>query len=139
MLFAADIRGERPPKAAHELALGQLHARLRVSSCCTRIWNVSPGRSFPRPNVPRRSAEWLWAKVQASLEEFAKHKNLLAWNVAQYNPDRDPDGAGARKDRGLACQRALRAAGRVTPGCPLAAEETPSATGLSARKGQNVE
>jgi arginase family enzyme len=35
--------------------------------------------------------------VRAALSEFAKHKNLLGLDVAQYNPDKDPDGSGARK------------------------------------------
>jgi len=29
--------------------------------------------------------------------EFVKHKNLLSLDVAQYNPDRDPEGSGAKK------------------------------------------
>jgi arginase family enzyme len=35
--------------------------------------------------------------VRAALAEFVKHKNLLGLDVAQYNPDKDPDGSGARK------------------------------------------
>jgi hypothetical protein len=35
--------------------------------------------------------------VQASLTEFVKHRNLVGLDVAQYNPDKDPDGAAARK------------------------------------------
>ena len=43
------------------------------------------------------------AKVQAhddvrtALKEFVRHKNLLGLDVAQYNPDKDPDGSGAKK------------------------------------------
>jgi hypothetical protein len=37
------------------------------------------------------------ADVRAALAEFAKHKNLLGLVVAQYNPDKDPDGSGAKK------------------------------------------
>jgi len=37
------------------------------------------------------------AEVRAALSEFAKHKNLLGLVVAQYNPDKDPDGSGAKK------------------------------------------
>jgi len=34
-------------------------------------------------------------EVRTALVEFAKHKNLLGLDVAQYNPDKDPDGSGA--------------------------------------------
>jgi arginase len=50
---------------------------------------------FPAVNVP--GADGLrMADVRAALSEFAKHKNLLGLVVAQYNPDRDPDGSGAK-------------------------------------------
>ena len=67
-------------------------------------------------------------EVQASLEEFAKHKNLLGLDVAQYNPDRDPDGAGARKIVDLLASVLSARLAALTPVAPLAAEETPSAT-----------
>jgi hypothetical protein len=35
-------------------------------------------------------------EVRAALSEFAKHRNLLGLVVAQYNPDKDPDGSGAK-------------------------------------------
>jgi arginase len=51
---------------------------------------------FPAVNVP--GAEGLrMADVRAALSEFLKHKNLLGLVVAQYNPDKDPDGSGAKK------------------------------------------
>jgi arginase len=51
---------------------------------------------FPAVNVP--GADGLrMAEVRAALSEFAKHKNLLGLVVAQYNPDKDPDGSGAKK------------------------------------------
>ena len=36
-------------------------------------------------------------EVRAALNEFVRHKNLLGLDVAQYNPDKDADGAGAKK------------------------------------------
>jgi arginase len=51
---------------------------------------------FPAVNVPGANGLRM-ADVRAALSEFAKHKNLLAFVVAQYNPDRDPDGSGAKK------------------------------------------
>jgi arginase len=51
---------------------------------------------FPAVKVP--GADGLrMADVRAALSEFVKHKNLLGLVVAQYNPDRDPDGSGAKK------------------------------------------
>jgi hypothetical protein len=38
-----------------------------------------------------------FSEVQTALIEFASHKNLLGLDIAQYNPDRDPDGSAAQK------------------------------------------
>jgi arginase len=51
---------------------------------------------FPAVNVPGTDGLRM-ADVRAALAEFAKHKNLLGLTVAQYNPDKDPDGSGAKK------------------------------------------
>ena len=51
---------------------------------------------FPAVNVPGTDGLRL-AEVRAALAEFAKHKNLLGLVVAQYNPDKDADGSGAKK------------------------------------------
>jgi arginase len=51
---------------------------------------------FPAVNVPGSGGLPL-ADVRAALAEFAKHKNLLGLTVSQYNPDKDPDGSGAKK------------------------------------------
>jgi arginase len=51
---------------------------------------------FPAVNVPGSGGLPL-AEVRAALSEFAKHKNLLGMTVSQYNPDKDPDGSGAKK------------------------------------------
>jgi arginase len=51
---------------------------------------------FPAVNIPATGGVPL-AEVRAALAEFAKHKNLLGLVVAQYNPDKDPDGSGAKK------------------------------------------
>jgi arginase len=51
---------------------------------------------FSAVNVPGTDGLKM-ADVRAALSEFAKHKNLLGLVVAQYNPDKDPDGSGARK------------------------------------------
>jgi arginase family enzyme len=75
-----------------------------------------------------------FAEVQASLEEFVKHKNVLALDVSQYNPDKDPDGSGARKLVDLlvaalsARFAALSAPGSPTPADGNTAEAEPSST-----------
>jgi arginase len=53
-------------------------------------------QEFPAVNVPGSGGLSL-TDVRAALTEFAKHKNLLGLTVAQYNPDKDPDGSGAKK------------------------------------------
>ncbi|MBA0087630.1 MAG: hypothetical protein HRJ53_21810 [Acidobacteria bacterium Pan2503] len=35
--------------------------------------------------------------MRQALLEFAKHKNLLGLDIAQFNPDKDPDHGGAKK------------------------------------------
>jgi arginase len=58
--------------------------------------DVIAADEFPAVNVP--GADGLrMAEVRAALSEFAKHRNLLGLVVAQYNPDKDPDGSGAKK------------------------------------------
>jgi arginase len=47
-------------------------------------------------NVPSPGGLNLEA-VRESLEQFVSHKNLLGLDVAQFNPDKDPDGSAAKK------------------------------------------
>jgi len=58
--------------------------------------DVIAQEEFPAVNVPD-SGGLSFAEVRASLTEFVKHKNLLGLDIAQYNPDKDPDGSGAKK------------------------------------------
>ena len=51
---------------------------------------------FPPVNVPA-SGGLRFEDVSAALKEFAKNKNLLGLDVAQYNPEKDSGGAGAIK------------------------------------------
>jgi hypothetical protein len=64
--------------------------------------------------------------------EFVKQKNLLGLDVAQYNPDRDPDGASARKVVDLLADalaaRLESLAAPAPPSASPATEDTPSAT-----------
>jgi arginase len=91
---AADIQAKGVHKAAHD-ALAQVHADARdfVLHLDT---DVIAQEEFPAVNVPG-SGGLDFEAVRASLVEFAKHKNLLGLDVAQYNPEKDPDGSGAKK------------------------------------------
>jgi arginase len=58
--------------------------------------DVIAQEEFPGVNVPG-SGGLGFTDVRAALIEFIKNPNLLGLDVAQYNPDKDTDGAGAKK------------------------------------------
>jgi arginase len=91
---AADIQLKGATKAAHD-ALTQVHADARdfVLHLDT---DVIAQEEFPAVNVPG-SGGMHFDEVRTAFVEFAKHKNLLGLDIAQYNPDKDPDGSGATK------------------------------------------
>jgi arginase len=91
---AADVQAKGADKAAHE-ALAQVHADVREFVLHLDT-DVIAQEEFPAVNVPG-SGGLNFEAVRASLVEFAKHKNLLGLDVAQYYPDKDPDGSGAKK------------------------------------------
>jgi arginase len=91
---AADIQSKGAGKAAHE-ALAHVHADAREFVLHLDV-DVIAQEDFPAVNVPG-SGGLRFEDVRASFVEFVKHKNLLGLDVAQYNPDKDPDGSGARK------------------------------------------
>ncbi|HEX8871274.1 MAG TPA: arginase family protein [Candidatus Acidoferrum sp.] len=131
---AADIQSKGSSRAAQD-ALGLLHADTRPFMLHLDL-DVIAQEEFPATNVPG-SGGLSFADVQASLTEFAKHKGLLGLDVAQYNPDKDPDGNGAKKLVDLlaealaarfAASAAPAAADSGAPEAPSSAEETPSTT-----------
>ena len=80
---------------------------------------------FPAVNVPGTDGLRL-AEVRAALSEFAKHKNLLGLTVSQYNPDKDPDGSGAKKLVELLVETlSARLEPAAAPVAETAAAETP--------------
>jgi arginase len=91
---AADVQSKGGSAAAHK-GLAYVHADTHefVLHLDTDVISVD---EFPAVNVPGSGGLSL-AEVRAALSEFAKHKNLLGLVVAQYNPDKDPDGSGAKK------------------------------------------
>jgi arginase len=91
---AADIQFKGANKAAHD-ALTQVHADAREFVLHLDT-DVIAQEDFPAVNVPG-SGGLRFEEVRAAFVEFAKHKNLLGLDVAQYNPDKDPGGTGANK------------------------------------------
>jgi arginase len=125
-VYAADIQLKGAPAAA-QAALGQLHADAREFMLHLDL-DVIAQEEFHAVTLPDSGGLSL-GDVQGSLDEFAKHKNLLGIDVAQYNPDKDPDGSQARKVVDLlakALSARLSALGTVAS--PAAANGEPSAT-----------
>jgi len=92
--YAADIQSKGGAKAAQE-ALAQVHADAHQFVLHLDT-DVIAQEDFPAVNVPG-SGGLSFEDVRSALSEFVKHKNLLGLDVAQYNPDKDPDGSGATK------------------------------------------
>jgi arginase len=92
--YAADIKLKGAEDAAQG-ALSQLHSDTREFMLHLDL-DVIAQEEFPATSVPG-SGGLSFAEVQTSLVEFAKQKNLLGIDVAQYNPDKDPDGSGAKR------------------------------------------
>jgi arginase len=93
-VFAADIQSKGASKAAQD-TLALLHADSREFMVHFDA-DVIAEEDFPATNVPGRGG-LSFSEVQASLTEFAKQKHLIGLALAQYNPEKDPDGSGARK------------------------------------------
>jgi arginase len=91
---AADIQSKGASKAAHD-ALTQVHADVREFVLHLDT-DVISQEDFPAVNMPG-SGGMRFDDVRAAFIEFAKHKNLLGLDVAQYNPNKDADGSGANK------------------------------------------
>jgi arginase len=91
---AADIQAKGGAATARD-ALTYVHADAHefVLHLDTDVISVD---EFAAVNVPGNGGLPL-ADVRAGLSEFLRHKNLLGLTVAQYNPDKDPDGSGAKK------------------------------------------
>jgi arginase len=93
-VYAADITLHGAEKSAQD-TLAHLHADTREFMLHLDL-DVIAQEELAAVNVP--DSEGLsFAEVRSSFVEFVKHKNLLGLDVAQYNPDKDPDGSGARK------------------------------------------
>jgi arginase len=128
-VYAADISLRGTEKSAHD-ALAHLHADAREFMVHLDL-DVIAQEEFAAVNVPD-SGGLSYAEVRGSFVEFVKQKNLLGLDIAQYNPDRDPDGSAARKVVDLLADAlAARFESLAAPAPPAASpatEDTPSAT-----------
>jgi arginase len=91
---ASEIQSKGGSAAADE-ALAHLHADAREFVLHLDLDAIAQ-EEFPAVNVPG-SGGLRFDEVRSALIEFIRHKNLLALDIAQYNPDKDPDGSGAKK------------------------------------------
>jgi arginase len=123
-IYAVDIQAKGPAAAAQS-ALSQLHADGREFLLHLDL-DVVAQEDFPAVNVPD-SGGLSFGEMQESLTEFVKHKNLLGLDLAQYNPDKDPEGSGAKKLVDLLVTvLSARLAALAPSAPPTPAEEAPA-------------
>jgi arginase len=91
---AADVQAKGAAEAARA-TLTQMHADARQVVLHLDTDAIAQ-EEFPAVNVPG-SGGLNFAAVRGAMIEFVKNPNLLGLDVAQYNPDKDSDGAGAKK------------------------------------------
>jgi arginase len=131
-IHAGDIQFKGGGKAAQE-ALTQVHADAREFVLHLDL-DVIAQEDFPAVNVPG-SDGLRFDDVRAAFVEFVKHKNLLGLDVAQYNPDKDPDGSGAKRVVDLlaeALSTRLQALAVPPAAEPVAGPEEVSSSGTTA-------
>ena len=92
--YAGDIQFQGGTRAAQD-ALAHMHADAHDFMLHLDM-DVIAQEDFPAVNVPGAGG-MRFEDLRLALLEFAKHKNLVGLDVAQYNPDKDPDGSGAKK------------------------------------------
>ena len=93
-ILAADVQAKGAAAAARA-TLTQMHADARQVVLHLDT-DVIAQEEFPGVNVPG-SGGLSFEDVRGALIEFVKNPNLLGLDVAQYNPDKDGDGSGAKK------------------------------------------
>jgi arginase len=93
-VYAAEVQ-KKGAVASTRHALAHLHADSRDFILHVDA-DIIAQEEFPAVNVPGSGGLSL-EEVRLSLREVLSQKTLLGFDVAQYNPDRDPDGSSARK------------------------------------------
>lgn len=110
---------------AAQHALQELHAEAREFVLHLDL-DVIAQEDFPAVPVPG-SGGFRAADVREALTVFLSQKNLLGFDVAHYNPEKDADGSGARLvvdllAEALAARSAALAEPKAEPEAPAAAE-----------------
>ena len=93
--MSADDVQVKGATAAARATLTQMHADAKQVILHLDT-DVIAQEEFPGVNVPA-SGGLSFDEVRVALIEFVKNPNLLGLDIAQYNPDKDSDGAGAKK------------------------------------------
>jgi arginase len=93
-VHATDVQAKGAAAAAAE-ALNHLHANSREFVLHLDL-DVIAQQEFPAVVVPG-SGGLGFDDVRSALKEIVGHKNLVGLDVAQFNPDKDADGDGAKK------------------------------------------
>jgi arginase len=91
---ASDIQAKGAAAAAAD-ALNHLHANGREFVLHLDL-DVIAQEDFPAVDLPG-SGGLGFEDVRAALKEIARHKNLVGMDVAEFNPDKDASGDGAKK------------------------------------------
>jgi arginase len=91
---ASDIQARGAAASATD-ALNHLHAGSREFVLHLDL-DVIAQEEFPPVVVPG-SGGLSFEDVQAALKVILGHKNLVGLDIAQYNPDKDPNGDGAKR------------------------------------------
>jgi len=129
--YAADIRLKGAAKSAVD-ELAHMHADAREFLLHLDT-DVIANEDFSAVNVPDSSGGLSFRDTRAALSEFFRHKNLLGFDVAQYNPEKDPDGSAAKKLVNLiidALSARLESSEGATSPTHSAADQTPAAQAL---------
>jgi len=124
-VYAVDIQNRGAASAAQN-AIGQLHADAREFMLHLDL-DVIAQEDLPATNVPSSGGLNL-EDVRQSLDEFLKHRNLLAFDVAQYNPEKDPDRSAAQRIIDLLAKALAARFAALNAEPPAAAAPTDSGT-----------
>lgn len=92
--LATDIQRRGVAVAAQE-ALERIHGKSNEFVLHFDV-DVISSEDFSATSFPG-SGGLRWDEVRESLEIFATQKHLAAFEVTAYNPERDPDGSGAKR------------------------------------------
>ena len=128
-VWAVDIQRKGAAASAREAA-AHLHTESREFVLHLDT-DIIAQEEFPAVNVPG-SGGLSFEDVRQSLREVVGQQTLVGLNVAQYNPERDPDGAAAQKLVGLlVAALSVRLEGAAPEAAASVAADGPAAPEIS--------